>query len=388
MKTEATLKRVIYVLGAAALLFGLWGFYLRFFVGERMVNYGSYVVWGLWVAMYLFYGGISTGSMMIASLDYLFGIRLFKGIGKTALWAAVVTMPAALVTIGMDLGHMERVWKVFLQPNLLSVMAQLVWGYSIFMVVLLAALWLIIRLERGKQDARPGLRFVMAVGLFLSIFLSGGVGALLGVNASREAWHTAMLPAQFPVFSLLSGCALMLVLLGWFAPADEKRNSQLRALSIGLLILLLIKTYYLWVDYSQALYAGTPVATEAVEQVLFGRWGWAFWLLQLGLGMVFPIAFLLYKRFQQNPLWSGVVGVAVLVGIAVARANIIFPMLSIPELEGLATAFTGPHLTFDYYPSLMEWSVTLGVTGGAALAWLLGMDYLPFLKTQSKEVAQ
>jgi len=54
----------------------------------------------------------------------------------------------------------------------------------------------------------------------------------------------------------------------------------------------------------------------------------------------------------------------------------------------LATAFTGPHLTFDYYPSLMEWSVTLGVTGGAALAWLLGMDYLPFLKTQSKEVAQ
>lgn len=388
MKSAPMIKKWIYGLGAAALAFGLWGFYLRFFVGERMVNYGSYVVWGLWVAMYLFYGGISTGSMMIASLDYLFGIRLFKGIGKTALWAAVVTMPAALVTIGMDLGHMERVWKVFLQPNLLSVMAQLVWGYSIFMVVLLAALWLIIRLERGKQDARPWLRFVMAVGLFLSIFLSGGVGALLGVNASREAWHTAMLPAQFPVFSLLSGCALMLVLLGWFAPPDEKRNSQLRALSIGLLILLLVKTYYLWVDYSQALYAGTPVATEAVEQVLFGRWGWAFWLLQLGLGMVFPIAFLLYKRFQQNPLWSGVVGVAVLVGIAVARANIIFPMLSIPELEGLATAFTGPHLTFDYYPSLMEWSVTLGVTGGAALAWLLGMDYLPFLKTQSKEVAQ
>ncbi len=388
MKSAPMIKKWIYGLGAAALAFGLWGFYLRFFVGERMVNYGSYVVWGLWVAMYLFYGGISTGSMMIASLDYLFGIRLFKGIGKTALWAAVVTMPAALVTIGMDLGHMERVWKVFLQPNFLSVMAQLVWGYSIFMVVLLAALWLIIRLERGKQDARPWLRFVMAVGLFLSIFLSGGVGALLGVNASREAWHTAMLPAQFPVFSLLSGCALMLVLLGWFAPADEKRNSQLRALSIGLLILLLVKTYYLWVDYSQALYAGTPVATEAVEQVLFGRWGWAFWLLQMGLGMVFPIAFLLYKRFQQNPLWSGVVGVAVLVGIAVARANIIFPMLSIPELEGLATAFTGPHLTFDYYPSLMEWSVTLGVTGGAALAWLLGMDYLPFLKTQSKEVAQ
>lgn len=388
MKSETRIKKMIYLLGAVAFAFGLWGFYLRFFVGERMVNYGSYVVWGLWVAMYLFYGGISTGSMMIASLEYLFGIRLFKGSGKIALWAAVVTMPAALVTIAMDLGHLERIWKVFFQPNLFSVMAQLVWGYSIFMVVLLAGLWLVIRMESGKQDARPWLRFVMGVGLFLSIFLSGGVGALLGVNASREAWHTAMLPAQFPVFSLLSGCALMLILLGWFMPADEKRSQQLRILSIGLLILLLVKTYYLWVDYSQALYAGTPVASEAVSLVLFGRFGWAFWLLQLGLGMVFPIAFLLVKRFRQSPFWSGVVGVAVLVGIAVARANIIFPMLSIPELEGLAQAFTGPHLNYDYYPSLMEWAVTLGVTGGAALAWLLGMDFLPFIKSKSQEVAQ
>ncbi|MFZ6018657.1 MAG: polysulfide reductase, partial [Chloroflexota bacterium] len=66
MKSAPMIKKWIYGLGAAALAFGLWGFYLRFFVGERMVNYGSYVVWGLWVAMYLFYGGISTGSMMIA----------------------------------------------------------------------------------------------------------------------------------------------------------------------------------------------------------------------------------------------------------------------------------------------------------------------------------
>ena len=388
MQSKLSVKKVVYGLGVIALLLGLWGFYLRFVVGERMVNYGSYVVWGLWVAMYLFYGGISTGSMMIASLDYLFNIRLFKGIGKIALWAAVVTMPAALVTIAMDLGHMERVWKVFLQPNLLSVMAQLVWGYSIFMVVLLAALWLVVRMESGKLDARPWLRFVMGVGVFLSVFLSGGVGALLGVNASREAWHTAMLPAQFPIFSLLSGCALMLTLLGWFAPDDEKRPQQLRALSIGLLILLLVKTYYLWVDYSQALYAGTPVASAAVSLVLFGRFGWAFWLLQLGVGMVFPIIFLLSHRFQQPPFWSGVVGVAVLLGIAVARANIIFPMLSIPELEGLAHAFTGPHLNYDYYPSLMEWAVTLGVTGGATLAWLMGVDYLPFLKFKSQEVAQ
>lgn len=75
----------------------------------------------------------------------------------------------------------------------------------------------------------------------------------------------------------------------------------------------------------------------------------------------------------------------VLVGFAAARANIVFPALTIPELEGLVTAFTGPHLNFDYFPSLMEWSVTVGVVGGATLAFLLGMDRLP-LFTRENEV--
>jgi molybdopterin-containing oxidoreductase family membrane subunit len=80
----------------------------------------------------------------------------------------------------------------------------------------------------------------------------------------------------------------------------------------------------------------------------------------------------------------GLAGVLVLVGLAVGRTAIIFPALAIPELEGLGEAFTGPHLGFDYAPSLMEWSVTLGVVGLSALAYLVGTDRLPFLKSTSE----
>lgn len=387
MRKISGLKMFLYILGGLALLIGLWGFYLRFFVGERDVNYGSYVAWGLWVAMYLFFAGVATGSFMVAALDHLFGIRLFKGTGTVALWATVVTMPAALATIGMDLGHMERIWKVYFQPNFSSVLAQLVWGYSIFFLAALLALWLAIRLADGKLKSTLLFRVVMAVGFFLSIFLSGGVGALLGVNAGRESWHAAMLPAQFPVFSLMSGIALMLIMLGWFMPnPDERRPMQLQVLSIALGVLLVVKIYYLWTDYSQALYSGSPNARQAVDMVLFGRWGWAFWLLQLGLGMVVPLALLFQNRFNQSKLWVGLIGILVLVGMGVARANIIFPAMSIPELEGLATAFTGPHLGYDYFPSLMEWAVVLGVIGAATLAFLAGTDILPLFPDKSQEV--
>jgi molybdopterin-containing oxidoreductase family membrane subunit len=376
------IKKVLYVLGVIALALGVYGFYNRLFIGERDVNYGSYVTWGLWVAMYLFFAGIATGAFMLASLDYLFHVKLFKGTGKYALWAALVTMPAALITIGFDLGHMERIWKVYLNPNFGAPMAQLVWGYSIFLLVVAAALVVAVR---SPQSA--GMKLLMGVGLFLAIFLSGGVGALLGVNASRPGWHNGMLPAQFPVFSLTSGVALMLILIGWFTPPSETRAQRLRALSIAMIVLILVKAYYLWTDFSLALYSGVPDAAQAANLVLFGPYGWAFWGLQLFLGMLVPLITLAHPRLSRNGLWAGLMGVCVLIGFAVARANIIFPALAIPELEGLIDAFHGPHLGFDYAPSLMELSVTAGVVGLATLAYLIGADLLPFLK-KSNEVTQ
>lgn len=376
-------KRILYLVGGIALLLGVWGFYTRLFVGEREVNYGSYVTWGLWVAMYLFFAGVATGAYMVASLDYLFRIPIFKGTGRVALWASMVTMPAALICIGMDLGHMERIWKVFLYPDFGSVMAQLVWGYSIFTVVTFATLILVLRNGNSVY-----LKMVMPIGLFFSVFLSGGVGALLGVNASRASWHTAMLPAQFPIFNLTSGLTVLLIVVSFFGVIHhpERRVQLIRVLSLSLIVLLVVKAYFLWVDYSQAFYAGVPHATDAIQLVLFGRYAWAFWVLQLGLGMVVPLVALMMPRVRRNGVLTGVLGVLILLGLAVARTSIVFPALAIPELDGLREAFSGPHLNYDYFPSALEWSVTLGVVGLATLAFVIGTDILPlFGKTMETE---
>lgn len=370
-----TLKRTLYILGGAALAFGLYGFYTRLFVGERDVNYGSYVTWGLWVAMYLFFAGVATGAYMLATFDYLFEIPLFKGTGKFALWGALVTMPAALMTIGMDLGHYERIWKVYLQPNFFSLLAQMVWGYSLFIVVIAVSLWLAMQNRRDRA-----MKVMMIIGLFFAIFLSGGVGALLGINANRAYWHVGLLPAQFPVFSLASGVAFMLIATGWFGRADDAQRAQrLWVLALLSVVLALVKVYFLWADYSQSLYSGLPDNVKAVQLVLFGPYAWAFWGLQIVLGTALPVLVLVQPRLAKNGVWAGFMGVCILIGFGVARANIVFPALAIPELEGLIVAFTGPHLSLDYFPSLMEWSVVSGVIGLSTLAYILGLDRLPFL---------
>lgn len=378
------LKKALYGLSIVALLLGLYGFYNRLFIGERDVNYGSYVTWGLWVAMYLFFAGVSSGSYMVATLDYLFEVPLFKGTGKYGLWGALVTLPAALTSIGMDLGHMERVWKVYLNPNFSSLLAQMVWSYTIFGAVIVLTLWLVIRPAEQKWL----LKGIMIIGFTMAIFVSGGVGALLGVNASRAVWHVGLLPAQFPFFSLASGVALVFAVLSFFGkPGDTRRVAQLKVLGTATVVLLLVKTYFLWSDFSMSLYSGVPQNVDAINEVLYGRYWWSFWILQIALGTLIPLVILLFPNSYRHTNSIGWIGILVLVGFAAARANIVFPALTIPELEGLATAFTGPHLNFDYFPSLMEWSVTVGVVGGATLAFLLGMDRLP-LFTRENEVTK
>lgn len=377
-----TIKRTLYILAIVALVLGVYGLWSRLAFGERDVAYGSYVNWGLWVAMYLFFAGLAAGSFMVATLDYLFNVPLFRGTGRYALWASVVTLPAALALIGLDLGHLERIWKVYLQPNFTSLLAQLVWSYSLFFLVALGSLALAVR------DNRRWLKPVMAFGLILAIFVSGGVGALLGVNAGQVSFHNAMLPAQFPVLNLMSGVALLIVIVGFFGIVrdPDRRDRVLRVLGLTLVVLLLAKSYFLWVDYSQVLYSNVQDAVAVAELVLFGPYAWAFWILQVALGIAVPLAIVLLPRTRQMPTAMGLAGILVLVGLAVGRTAIIFPALAIPELEGLGEAFTGPHLGFDYAPSLMEWSVTFGVIGLSALAYLVGTDRLPFLKN-STEVA-
>jgi molybdopterin-containing oxidoreductase family membrane subunit len=374
------LKRLLYIAGILGLLIGLWGLYDRLVYGHMHANYGSYVVWGLWVALYMFFAGVATGSFMLATLDLLFDLPLFRGSGRMALWGALVTLPAGLAAIGLDLGHMSRIWKVYLQPHFGSVMAQLVWGYTIFLGIIIISLWLSFQPQRSRW-----LKPIMAVGLILAIFLSGGIGALLGVNQNRVSWHVSNLPTQFPVFNLTSGVALMLIAIGWFGPQhDPRRTQQLRVLSLAMIVLLLVKGYYLWSDVSQALYQNSSHGAAAINLVLFGPYGWAFWLLQLGIGMLLPLIILTMPIGKQG-FAAGLMGLCILIGLAVARANIIFPALSLPELQGLGEAFHGPHLSFTYSPSLMEWAVTAGIVGAATISFLIGTDRLPLFTRPTTE---
>jgi molybdopterin-containing oxidoreductase family membrane subunit len=175
----------------------------------------------------------------------------------------------------------------------------------------------------------------------------------------------------------------MLIVIGWFGSKDDaRRPQQLWVMALVTVGLQVVKLYFLWADYSQSIYGNVPQNVEAVNQVLYGPYWWAFWIVQVLIGSIIPIVVLSRHKWAENPRIAGTMGLLVLIGFGVARANIVFPALTVPELDALTTAFSGPHLSFAYFPSLMEWAVTIGIIGLAVLAFVIGADRMKLTRAE------
>jgi molybdopterin-containing oxidoreductase family membrane subunit len=409
---ECWLKRVFWFVGVALFAAGLVGWHDRLAYGHVHANYGNIVTWGLWVAAYIYFIGLSAGAFLLSSLVYVFGVKQFESIGRLAVFTAIVTLFLALLSIWADLGHMDRAWHVFVYPNFKSPMAWMIWLYSTYFCVLLAEMWFLLRrdlaagageaswrgkiyrlLALGSRDAsdaaaardRRVVRVLATIGVPLAILFHGGVGALFGVVAARPHWHSGMFPIIFLLGALTSGGALLIVVASIFQDGLSHNRDTVVALGKLVLGLLLLDVLFQFSEMLVAFYGGIPGHIYGWKQVIGGPYWWVFWGLQVGVGIVAPIL-LLSLPTRRDPHWVTVAGLCVAAGFVGVRLNIVVPGLAIEEIRGITSAFSSPRMTLQYFPSAAEWLVTLGIVGLGLLLFGAGEMLLPAKREEARDV--
>jgi molybdopterin-containing oxidoreductase family membrane subunit len=397
------LKRLFWVSGAILFAAGLVGWYDRLAYGHLNANYGSVVTWGLWVAAYIYFIGLSAGSFLISSLVYVFDMKRFERIGRLAVFTAVVTLFLALLSIWADLGHMLRAWHVLVYANFKSPMAWMIWLYAAYMVLLVAELWFLLRRDlvtgadapglkgaayrlfalgsRDRSDAtaardRRVVRVLATIGVPVAIMFHGGVGALFGVVAARPHWHSGMFPILFLVSALASGGALLILIAAIFQ--DGWRGNRETVLALGRLVLglLLLDVLFQISEMLVAFYGGIPGHLQGLKLVVGGPFWWVFWGWQLVLGTLIPVL-LLALPTRRDPRWVSLAGLLIALGFLGVRLNIVVPGLAAEEIRGLSLAIASARMTTHYAPSLSEWLVTAGVVGLGLLLFGFGELLLP-----------
>lgn len=397
------LKRLFWISGAVLFAAGLVGWYDRLANGHLNANYGSVVTWGLWVAAYIYFIGLSAGSFLISSLVYVFNMKRFERIGRLAVFTAVVTLFLALLAIWADIGHMLRAWHVLVYANFKSPMAWMIWLYSAYFVLLVAELWFLLRRDLVAGSGAPGpkgaiyrllslgsrdeseasaerdrrvVRVLATIGVPVAIMFHGGVGALFGVVAARPHWHSGMFPILFLLSALVSGGALLTVIAAIFQDGWRANRDTVLALGQMVLGLLLLDVLFQISELLVAFYGGIPSHLQGFRLAIGGPFWWVFWWWQLVLGTAIPLLLLILPT-RKDPRWVSLAGLLIAAGFLGVRLNIVIPGLAAEEIRGISQAIASARMTTHYVPSATEWLVTLGVVGLGLLLFGFGELLLP-----------
>jgi len=384
------MKKIFYVLWAIAFAFGVFGVVQKFMYGDLLVNLGSRVTWGLWVAMYIYFIGLSAGAFLLSSLVYVFKMKIFEKVGKLALITALITLICALLSIWFDLGHQWRFYEVFTTPNLpRSVMAWMIWLYTAYFILLVVEALLAFRIDSGKLSEtrrvrkQRTLQILASFGIPLAIAFHGGVGALFGVVASNPIWHSALAPLVFLTGAVLSGCALLAMVFVFLWKDNTSKDYRQIAFLLGRIILvtLLFDELLEWSELSIAMWLGSPAHTAGFKAMLYGHFWYVFWIVHILLGVVVPVVILLVK--SRKPKWIGFASLFVVFTFLGVRLNIVIPGLVTAKIPGEAAAFFSKRLLYSYTPSLQEWLVGLFIVALGIALFYLADKYLKLTKPQN-----
>ncbi len=216
------------------------------------------------------------------------------------------------------------------------------------------------------------------------LVLTTGTGSIFGFLVAREAYDTAILAPMFIIMSFAFGLAVLILLLMFSFHMDGRRldGSHLRRLARLLGIFTAAVFYFVLVYHLTKLYGTQNHAFEAFILSEGGIYTFLFWVVQIGLGNLLPLA-LIYAPGFQDSARALVIACLLVIGGAFAQLYIIivggqaFPLNIFPGYNVESSFYDG--VVSEYLPSLWEFLLGFGGLTMALLIALLVLRVLPIL---------
>ncbi len=291
-----------------------------------------YNVWhepplGVAIALYFYMTGLSAGSFILSTLAYGFGVQRYKPLGKVGVVLATVLLVLAPVNLIIDLGRPARFWHLFPYLNLAS---PVTWGS--FLLTIYPINCLIYGYFMYKGDERRTKIFGL-IGIPLAIAVHGYTGFILALSKARALWNTAVMPILFLVSAMVSGIALMIIVVvikdRFFS--QEKRVNRELVIDLGKILAgaILADLFLIFSDVLVLLTADTE-AREAATLILSLDFSPLFLGVEIFLGSLVPLAILAAPGTRRRVGWVTLAAVFVMIGIWAMRYIMVIGGQSVP----------------------------------------------------------
>jgi len=337
-----------------------------FMVGhEHAFNVSRGVPWGILISTYVFMAISCSGLCLISSLGHVFGFHEFNLICRRAILLAIVCLMGAFGAIGMDLERPFNMIYTLLSPNFSSAIWWMGTVYGIYLGVLIVEFYALMT-DNQKLSMVTG-----TLGFLFAIAAPSVLGSVFGLTLARSFWHGAFLPVYILITALVSGTALICLVMyfhhalrGLLMDDTDKRVIRLLGRILRLMIFVLIFSVF-W-NVIVGLYGQQPGHYEPVMALVSGELSVNFWLGEVLVGLLIPLVLLLRKN--RTPFTTMLASLMALIGMFFMRYDMTIAGQIYPMREGAKGLVGG---VFTYTPSISELLIVVGCIAFSAFAYTL-----------------
>lgn len=393
---------IVVLVLSSVIAYGLARWIVQVINGLGMANIHQPVFWGIYIATFVFWVGMSHSGTIVSSI-----LRLSMANWRRPILRGAEAMTAfSLMVAGIfPIIHVGRPWRVYymiplpnqrqLWPNFKSALAWDEMAISVYltgsMVFLYIGLLPDLAFARDKAKEIGNWRYqylrFLALGwrgghrewavynkvsLYLAVtilLIAPSVHTIVSWDFATTAtpgWHTTIFGPYFVVGAIYSGIAgvimLMIALRVLFGLQDIIRKKHIDCLGQLLLVIAIIWLYFYFCEYN-VVWSSQKEEELAIYEWILHRFPAMFYTM-IG-GTIFVIAMLGFRKVRENMVVMFLLGILVEMAMYSERYLIVVPVLSHRD---------NPFKWNDYIPSHTEMAIVV------ASFCYFGLLYAVFIK--------
>ncbi|MDD2741728.1 MAG: Ni/Fe-hydrogenase cytochrome b subunit [Rhodocyclaceae bacterium] len=353
---------------------------VRFIFGLGAVtNLNDGYPWGIWVVVDVVIGSaFACGGFSVAMLVYIFNKGQYHPLVRPALLASLFGYTLAGVGVLFDLGRWWNFWHIlwptYANPN--SVMFEVALCISAYIIVMWIEFSPVFMEKWGmkvqKQKLEKVLFFFIALGTLLPMMHQSSLGTLLVVMGPQvnPLWQTPIVPLLYLLSAITIGYGIVLF-ESCVTAAAYRRQIEMHLLQPMAKVMLGVLAVFV------ALRAGDLIVRGALGHAFAPSLEAFFFWLEIGCFLM-PFLLIGSQGARRNPAMLFLAGCSIMMGGILMRIN--------GFLIGYDTGLGVDH-GWNYFPSIAEMLVTIGMFAIEILAYIIITRRFPVLPREEAQAA-
>ena len=348
--------------------------------------------WGLWIGVDVASGvALAAGGFTTAALAHILGRHYYEPVVRPALLTAMLGYTFVVLGLMVDIGRSWAIWKPMIYWNTSSVLFEVAMCVMFYLTVLyIEFIPIVVEQFKGKVNL-PGLFsrlnnliefflkladkilskimwvFIIA-GVVLSCMHQSSLGSLMLIAPTKlhPLWYTPILPLLFLLSAIAVGYP-MVVFEATIATTSLNLDSEMKILTPLTRITIFLLGIYMFLKLGDMVVRGTWI------YLLDGTAQTNSFLVEIIFGVILPWLLLLSRKIRNSRRNLFFVCMLVVGGVLLNRINV------------FVVAYKPPVSEANYFPSIGEFMVTVGLISTLMFLYRLIVTYLPVLNGSDQE---